>query len=116
MSGRKHGDEKPDVEKLPQRDRGKARDQTGAESQERHCECGAVLSKGKRLCDQCPIQRRRQTMRDYMRSRRASSLESEQVSDMPLSASARPATQASSHNLPLTGLPSGGACSEQTSV
>jgi hypothetical protein len=67
MSGRKHGDEKPDVEKLPQRDRGKARDQTGAEGQERHCECGAVLSKGKRLCDQCRSRRRSQTKRRYMR-------------------------------------------------
>jgi len=104
MSGRKHGDEKPDVEKLPQRDRGKARDQTGAEGQERHCECGAVLPKGKRLCDQCRIQRRRRTMRDYMRNRRASSLESEPISDMPFPAPARHATHASSHDLSLTDL------------
>ncbi len=38
----------------------------------RVCGCGAVLLKGKRLCDQCRTQNKRQTMREYMRQRRGS--------------------------------------------
>ena len=36
----------------------------------RICDCGAPLSKGKRLCDTCRTQNRRKTMREYMRQRR----------------------------------------------
>jgi len=82
----------------------------------RLCECGAALSKGKRFCESCRVQRRRQTMCDYMRSRRAARPESKQVSELPLFATARHPPHASSGDLPLTGLPSGGARSEQTSV
>jgi len=39
---------------------------------DRRCGCGAPLSKGKRFCDQCRIQNRRKTMRQYMRQRRGS--------------------------------------------
>jgi len=82
----------------------------------RLCECGAALSKGKRFCESCRVQRRRRTMREYMRGRRAARPESEDTSDMPLFAATRHPTHASSGDLPLTGLPSGGACSEQSSV
>jgi hypothetical protein len=82
----------------------------------RLCECGAVLFKGRRFCDSCRAQRRRQTMREYMRSRRAAPQESEDLSDMPLFAARRHATHARSGDLLLTGLPSGGARSQQTSV
>ena len=110
MSGRKHGDEKPDVEKLPQRDPGKARDQTGAESQERHCECGAVLPKGKRLCDQCRVQKRRQTKRQYMQTymeqRRSAAIDAD--SGLPFTPAQGRATRASGDNLPSTGPAVGG--------
>jgi hypothetical protein len=37
-------------------------------SSARLCGCGAILPKGRRLCDTCRTQSRRQTRRDYMRS------------------------------------------------
>jgi hypothetical protein len=82
----------------------------------RLCECGAALPKGKRLCESCRVQRRRQTMREYMRSRRATRRESDDGLDMHLFAATRHATHAGSLDLPLTSLPSGGARLEQTSV
>jgi len=82
----------------------------------RLCECGTALSKGKRFCESCRVQRRRQTMRNYMRGRRAARPESEQVSELPLFATTRHPTHASGGDLPLTGLPSGAARSEQSSV
>lgn len=38
---------------------------------ERRCECGEPLPKGKRYCDECRRLKRRETMRKYMRKRRA---------------------------------------------
>ena len=41
---------------------------TPANPKARICGCGAILPKGKRLCDTCRIESRRQTKRQYMRS------------------------------------------------
>ncbi len=82
----------------------------------RLCECGTVLLKGKQLCESCRVQRRRQTMRKYMRGHRAASRKSEPVDDMPLLNAARPPRDARSDDLPVTILPSGGADSKETSV
>jgi hypothetical protein len=82
----------------------------------RLCECGAALPKSKRLCESCRVERRRQTMREYMRNRRTARPASEDITDMPLFATTRAATHASSDDLLPTGLPAGGARSKQTSV
>jgi hypothetical protein len=74
----------------------------------RRCGCGATLPKHKRLCDQCRAANRRQTMREYMRQRRAASPSSQAISDMPLLAKATHATHACGGDLPLTGLASCG--------
>jgi hypothetical protein len=39
---------------------------------DRFCGCGDLLPKGKQLCEQCRIQNRRQSVREYKRQRRAS--------------------------------------------
>jgi len=84
----------------------------------RTCGCGAILPKGKRLCDQCRTENRLQTKRDYMRTymeqRRAAVVGSD--SGVPFSAPAMQSTRASGGDSGLTGLPVRGACSNQTSV
>ena len=44
----------------------------GIQDEARRCGCGAPLVKGKRYCDPCRAERRRATMRTYMRNRRGS--------------------------------------------
>ncbi len=82
----------------------------------RLCGCGATLPKGRRLCDTCRAQSRRQTMREYMRTRRATPPEFRPVSGMPLSATATHATRATAGNLLPVGHPAGVGRSEQTTV
>ncbi len=84
----------------------------------RTCGCGAPLPKGKRFCDLCRIQNRRQTKRDYMRTymeqRRSTAVGSD--SHMPFPAAATQSTQGSGGDLVLAGLPVRGACPNRTSV
>jgi hypothetical protein len=84
----------------------------------RTCGCGAALPKGKRLCDQCRTENRRQTKREYMRTymeqQRSAAVDA--GSDVPFPAAATQSTQASGDDLSLTGLPVRGACSDRTSV
>ena len=91
---------------------------SSAQPQARLCGCGAILPKGRRLCDQCRTQNRRQTRRDYMRTymeqRRSAAAES--GSGMPFPATATLSTQASGGNRVLTGLWPGVRAAEQTSV
>jgi predicted nucleic acid-binding Zn ribbon protein len=73
---------------------------------DRICGCGAALPKGKRLCDTCRTQNRRQTKGDYMRTymeqRRSAAVGSD--SHVPFPAAATPSTRASGGDLVLTGL------------
>lgn len=91
---------------------------TVRKSKVRACGCGAILPKGRRLCDPCRIQNRRQTKRDYMRTymeqRRSAAVGSD--SDVPFPAAATPSTQASGDDLALTGLWPEVPVSDQTSV
>jgi len=84
----------------------------------RACGCGAILPKGRRLCDRCRIQNRRQTkrdyVRDYMEQRRSAAVGSD--SHVPFPATATPSTQAGGGDLPLTGLWARVPASDQTSV
>ena len=84
----------------------------------RACQCGAILPKGKRLCDLCRIQNRRQTKREYMRTymdqRRSAAVGSD--SGVPSSAVATQSTRTGGGNRALTGLRAGGPASGQTSV
>ncbi len=82
----------------------------------RLCGCGVLLAKGRRLCDQCRPQKRRQTMRQYMRTRRAAPSESQPVSDMPFPHAARPSVLACGGDLPSTGPQQGGTPFQQTTV
>ena len=72
----------------------------------RACGCGAILPKGRRLCDQCRTQNRRQTKRDYMRTymeqRRAVAVGSD--SGTPFPATATQSVQAGGGDLAVTGL------------
>jgi hypothetical protein len=88
----------------------------GSRAGPRLCGCGAALPKNKQFCEFCRVQRRRLTMREYMRGRRAAQRRSEDTSDLPLFAAARPSRRASGGDLLQKELPSGGADSEQTSV
>jgi len=84
----------------------------------RTCGCGAILPKGKRLCDTCRTQNRRQTKRHYMRTymgqRRSAAVDA--GSDVPFPAAATQSTRASGGDSALTGLPDRDACSGTTSV
>jgi hypothetical protein len=88
------------------------------EARVRVCGCGAALPKGKRLCDLCRAENRRQTRRDYMRTymeqRRSAAVDA--GSDVPFPATATPSTRASDGDLALTGLPVRGGDSGPTSV
>lgn len=84
----------------------------------RRCRCGAVLPKGKRLCDQCRIENRRQTKRQYMRGymgqRRSDAVRS--ASDMFSVAPTTPSMQAIAGERAPTRPALGGSRSRQTSV
>ncbi len=82
----------------------------------RLCECGVTLPKGKRLCDACRANNHRKTMRDYMRTRRATPPGSDVLSDVPLSATATHATHATADDLPPSGHPAGVGYPAQTSI
>ena len=58
-AGRGQGSTPAEQKPQPQRTRPKG--------EPRLCECGETLPKGRRLCDPCREQRRRQTGREYMR-------------------------------------------------
>jgi hypothetical protein len=72
----------------------------------RACRCGAVMPKGKRLCDGCRTKNRRQTKCDYMRvymeQRRSAAVGPD--SGMPFPAAATQSVQAGGDDLVLTGL------------
>lgn len=74
-------------------------------SEPRHCDCGETLAKGRRLCDQCRSERRRQTKRDAMRTYRKQrqSATVQPDSDVPLPAQGRLSTHALGHDLPSKG-------------
>ncbi len=83
----------------------------------RTCGCGAILLKGKRLCDQCRTENRQQTKREYMRkymARQRSAVDA--GSDVPFPATATLSTQGSGGDLSLTGLWPGVPAPGQTSV
>jgi len=91
---------------------------SSAQPQARLCGCGAILPKGRRLCDQCQTQNRRQTKRDYMRTYMEQWRSAADGSDshMPFPAAATPSTQAGGDDLRASGLWEGGASLDQTSV
>jgi hypothetical protein len=72
----------------------------------RACGCGAILPKGRRLCDPCRIQNRRQTkrgyMRTYMKEHRPATIGSDP--HVPSKAAGTLSTQAGGGDLLLTGL------------
>jgi hypothetical protein len=84
----------------------------------RTCGCGAILPKGKRLCEECRAENRQQTKRDYMRSymeqRRSAVIDA--GSDVPLPATAMQSTWASGGDSRLAGLPDRNTHSGTTSV
>lgn len=82
----------------------------------RLCGCGAILPKGKRLCDGCRTDRRRQTLREYKRRWRAESSGSHPVSDIPSTHAATPSAQGRGDDLPPVGHPAGVGRFGQTSV
>jgi hypothetical protein len=91
---------------------------SSAQPQARLCGCGAILPKGRRLCDQCQTQNRRQTKRDYMRTymEQRRSVEVGFGSHVPFPATGTHATQAGGGDLRASGLWEGGASLDQTSV
>jgi len=82
---------------------------------QRRCGCGEPLPKGKRLCDQCRIQNRRKTMRQYMRQRRGSAAV-DADSGVPRNAERTQRRRRSGDDLLPTGLWDGSPSSGQTSV
>jgi hypothetical protein len=84
----------------------------------RICGCGVPLAKGRRLCDGCRVEARRQSKRQYMRTymeqRRSAAVGS--ASDVPFPATATQSTQAGGGDPALTGLVGRGRTSQQTSV
>jgi hypothetical protein len=84
----------------------------------RVCGCGAPLAKGRRLCDGCRVEARRQTkrqyMRTYMRQRRSKVIGSD--SDVPFPAQSRHVERGGGEDRPLTGHPTGVPRCEQASV
>jgi len=84
----------------------------------RICGCGVPLPKGRRLCDGCRTQNRRQTKREYMRTymeqRRSAVTTSD--SDVPFPAAARPSVQASGDDLRANRQWEGGGSLDPTSV
>jgi hypothetical protein len=84
----------------------------------RTCGCGAILPKGKRLCEQCRTENRQQTKREYMRiymeQRRAVVVGID--SDVPFPATATLSTRGSGGDLSLTGLWPGVPAPGQISV
>jgi hypothetical protein len=84
----------------------------------RICGCGAPLAKGRRLCDGCRAEARRQTkrqyMRTYMRQRRSGVVGSD--SGMPFPGQSTHVARGSGEDRPLTGHPMGVPRCEQTSV
>jgi hypothetical protein len=84
----------------------------------RICGCGVPLPKGKRLCDGCRVEARRQTkrqyMRTYMRQRRSGVIGSD--SDMLFPAQSTHVARGGGEDRPLTGHPVGVSRCEQTFV
>jgi hypothetical protein len=91
---------------------------SSAQLQARLCGCGAILPKGRRLCDTCRTQSRRQTRRDYMRSymeqRRSPTSGSDP--DVPFTHEMTHATQAGGEDREPTGLRPGVPPIPQTTV
>ena len=85
---------------------------------DRHCTCGSPLPKGKRLCDLCRIQNKRQTKRNYMRSymeqRRSAAVDA--GSGMASTHAGTRRTQAGGSDLPQRGIPIGAPPVLQTSI
>ncbi len=110
--------------RLPEAIKGDARDIAGravgvsGKTKDRVCGCGAPLPKGRRRCDACRTQSRRQTQRDYMRTymEQRRSLTSGSDSGVPFTHESTHATRACDEDRRLTGHPTGGARSDQTTV
>jgi hypothetical protein len=117
--------------KVPEQNKGDARDLVGkpaantsgqstgsVKTANRVCGCGAPLPKGRRLCDACRTQNRRQTRRDYMRSymeqRRSPTSGSDP--DVPSTHTATHSTQAGGEDRASTGLRPGVPPIPQTTV
>jgi hypothetical protein len=83
-----------------------ARKQRPRHTGPRLCGCGATLPKGKRLCDACRAQKRRQAksgyMRTYMQQRRSGAVDAD--SDVPSTHAARPFAQGCGDERPSIGL------------
>ncbi len=90
----------------------------GAQPEARRCGCGAPLAKGRRLCDGCRVEARRQTkrqyMRTYMRQRRSGVIGSDP--GMPFPAQSTHVAGGGGEDRPVTGHPIGVPRCEQTSV
>jgi hypothetical protein len=95
-------------------EQGPVEPRTGA----RVCGCGASLSKGKRFCETCRVERRRQTKRGYMRGymEQRRSTEIDVVSDVPFTHATGSPMPACGEERPSKGRLARGVHPERTSV